>query len=121
MSAVFAVVGRRQEWKGLGYTVRGYVYADRSGCAGEEIDAVADMCGDVILSPNHADRDVGDVVVGAAPVRPARFVRAQRRAETTLSLWRGRRHPQVQPQKFGAGNTAIGTAQGLARVFEQNA
>src|SRR5215831_10420229 len=106
MPAVLAVVGRRQEREVSRDAVRGDVDADHPRGPLEEVDAVADVSGDIIGSTHHADDDVGHVVIGTPPVGPARRVAAQRRAEAALGLRRGRRHAQIEPQQFGARRAA---------------
>ena len=73
MSAVLAVIGCREERKVLGNAIGGYIGADHSGSSGKKIYAIADPGVDVIRSADHADCDVGDIVIGPPPVRQTRL------------------------------------------------
>src|SRR5262249_19000201 len=92
-----------------------------TGCALEEIDAVARPGGDVVGPADHAYSDVGYVVVGAAPVGPAGLVRAQRRTQPALASRLRGWNAQIEPQQLRTGKAAIRTVERLAGVFEQDA
>src|SRR5215470_10828167 len=109
VAAVAAVVRRRQERKLDGDTVRRHVEAvagnravartvgsARARRALDKIDAVAGARVDVIRPADHAQGDVGHVVVRAPTVWPARRIGAQRRAQALLTRRRRRRHAQIE-------------------------
>src|ERR1700730_11660755 len=98
MDAVLAVVRRGQEREVLGDTVLRDVHAYCSRHAGEKVNAIADVIGDIVLPADYPYCNVCDIVIGTPAVWPARLVRAQRGAEPTLTLGSGRRHAQVEPQ-----------------------
>src|SRR5258707_652187 len=79
--AIPAVVRRGQERKIPRDAVVGDVLSNTAGRPRQEVNAVAGLCADVVQSPDDANRDVGDIVVGTTAVRPARLVGAQRGAE----------------------------------------
>jgi len=72
--AVLAVVGCGEEREVPGDAVRRDVRADHARRPGEEVDAIADVSGNMVGSTDDADRDVGDIVVGAPSVGIARRV-----------------------------------------------
>ena len=95
---VLAVVRRGQEREVLGDAVRRDVHADYSRRASEEVNAVADVIGDIVIPADHPYRNVCDIVIRTPAIWPARLVRAQRGTQPTLLLGSGRRHAQVEPQ-----------------------
>src|ERR1700756_536048 len=98
MTAILPIVRGRQEREVPRYAVLGDVQADGPRRVRQEVHAITHMVGNVVLAAHDPDRDVGDIVIRPAGVRPTRLVGAQCGSQTALTLRSSRWDAQIESQ-----------------------